>query len=121
MGLIQQKQNKMKRMKNKLNWFKKNNNNKNAQTTQFKKKPLMKHNSNDKNANTAQLHPSKRLKETENNLLNKAAQILLGANKEAKKRDHEIVGPDSPDSLQEKILQIASDEEEDENRMATFV
>merc|ERR1719411_2195068 len=77
--LIQQKQNKMKRMKNKLYWFKKPN------TERFKvseKKPLMKRSTNNKNE--AQLHPTKRLKETENNLLNKAAQILLGQNKEVK-------------------------------------
>ena len=123
--LIQQKQNKMNRMKNKLYWFKKNN------TKQFRvsgaeKKPLLKRIVNDKNA-AVQLHPTKRLKETENNLLNKAAQILLGHdNKEAKKqnanKDFDVVCADSPDSLQEKILHIASDqEEEEENRMATFV
>merc|ERR1712228_758181 len=112
--LIQQKQNKMKRMKNKLNWFKKNNNKQAPfKVSGAEKKPLMKRSGN------------KKLKETENNLLNKAAQILLGQNKEAKKqnnKDFDVVGPDSPDSLQEKILQIASDEdEEEENRMATFV
>merc|ERR1712154_622744 len=116
--LIQQKQNKMNRMKNKMLWFRKNNNKQQfIKVSVAEKKPLMKRSHNVKNA--VQLHPTKRLKETENTLLNKAAQILLGQSKEAKNKDFDVVGPDSPDSLQEKILHIQDDEEdEEENRMS---
>merc|ERR1712129_271612 len=60
--LIQQKQNKMNRMKNKLQWFKKNNGinkDKQIKVSRTEKKPLMKR-ANNKN-NAVQLHPTKRL------------------------------------------------------------
>ena len=81
----------------------------------------MKQNKNEKNQPLFNGH---NLKETENKLLNKAAQILLGNGNENKSstKEYGVVGPDSPDSLQEKILNIASDgDDEDENRLPTFV
>jgi len=121
--LIQEKQNKMKRMKNKLYWFRKNSS-KNVKISE--KKPLMKQrNNNHNNYKKEQLFPSKSLKETEHNLLNKAAQILLGNGNNGSKgstNEYDAVSPDSPDSLQQKILHIASDDDdEDENRMPMFV
>ena len=125
--LIQQKQNKMKRMKDKLYWFRKNSTSSNNLKIS-EKKPLMKMNKNELKQQQ-QLFPSKSLKETENNLLNKAAQILLGNGNDTRTsstKDYDIVCRNSPDSLQEKILNIASDgdqeeEEEEENRLPTFV
>merc|ERR1712154_601304 len=119
--LIQQKQNKMNRMKNKMLWFRKNNNDIDKLS---EKQPLVKRNKNDDR--NAQLFPTKSLKESETNLLNKAAQLLLGrskSNSPPNNKDFDnIACSDSPDSLQEKILHIASDEDEEaENRMPRFV
>merc|ERR1719397_282 len=113
--LIEQKQNKMQRMKSKLNWFKKNSAEKRASdkvVSVAEKQPL-------KNPQSKQLFPSQSLKDRENNLLNKAAQLLMGSSSKSPPTEYDGVAV-SPDSLQEKILCIASDEEEEANRLPTF-
>eukprot|EP01083_Nonionella_stella_P293374 997672_1 len=118
--LIEQKQARMNGMKNRLYWFRKNTC-KNVSISE--KKPLMikDENENENESKNEQIHNTKKsLKETEKNLLNKAAQILLGCgNDKPSTSQYDVVCPDSPDSLQQKILHIASDD--DENRMPKFV
>jgi len=121
--LIEQKQNKMQRMRNKLNWFKKNNADKRVSGKVLniaEKQPLKKASAR----KSKQLFSSQTLKDRESNLLNKAAQLLMGNGSRSPPNDYDGVAV-SPDSVQEKILCIASDEEleleEDVNRMPTFV
>eukprot|EP00485_Elphidium_margaritaceum_P003405 CAMPEP_0202695726 /NCGR_PEP_ID=MMETSP1385-20130828/9250_1 /ASSEMBLY_ACC=CAM_ASM_000861 /TAXON_ID=933848 /ORGANISM="Elphidium margaritaceum" /LENGTH=453 /DNA_ID=CAMNT_0049351803 /DNA_START=59 /DNA_END=1420 /DNA_ORIENTATION=- len=128
--LIEQKQNKMQRMKNKLYWFRKNNEKQQQNASLSEQRSLIHAR---KPTISSSSSNAKELKETENTLLNKAAQLLLGNNKNPKQNNAitssnkvEIVTvADSPDSLQEKILNIAEEEEHDGdvpgNRLPTFV
>jgi len=122
--LLEQKQNKMQRMKKKLYWFKKNNAERPLSVTE--KIPLKKINQI-KNM-PLPLSRSQSVKEREKSLLNKAAEVLLGNGASSKPKKVEIQADydgveASPDSLQEKILQIASEEEEEDDghRLPTFV
>jgi len=125
--LLEQKQNKMQRMRNKLYWFKKNNSERPLDREE--KVPLKKIRHF---KNTQSLNQSMNIKDREKNLLNKAAEVLLGNGSSTKQKtmniEDEYDGINgmevSPDSLQEKIMQIASEEDElvdDGHRLPTFV
>jgi len=127
--LLEQKQNKMQRMKKKLYWFKKNNGEQPLNGAE--KIPLKRINQLKTVSATQPLRRSQSVKEREKTLLDKAAEVLLGTGMSCSKPKKKEVQEEfdgveaSPDSLQEKILQIASEEEveraDDGHRLPTFV
>merc|ERR1712241_878373 len=122
--LIEQKQNKMQRMRNKLNWFKKNSAEKRVSAKAVsiaEKQPLKK--ASTRKSQQLFSSQSASLKDRESNLRNKAAQLLMGGSSLSPPNEYDGVAA-SPDSLQEKILCIASDEEEEDlnlRNLPTFV